>query len=119
MFDESFSPCYVLTGNATPALAAEVLKKYKDVVNLNDDKDTWFSRIKELCSEVGCTPNVKEYKANPEAFRGHVGDVSTVIRVALTGRVNTPDLFEITRLLGENTVKSRIVKAIKHYEEEE
>ena len=119
MFDETFTPCYELTGNATPALAAEVLKKYKDVVNLEDDKDTWFSRIKELCSEVGCTPNVKEFKANPEAFRGHVGDVSTVIRVALTGRVNTPDLFEITRLLGESTVQSRIDKAIKHYEEEE
>jgi glutamyl-tRNA synthetase len=119
MFYETFTPCYELTGNATPGLACEVLKKYKEVVNLSDDKDTWFSRIKELCPEVGCTPNVKEFKAEPEKFRGHVGDVSTIIRVALTGRVNTPDLFEITRLLGEDAVKSRIEMAIKHYEEEE
>ena len=74
--------------------------------------------MKDLCPEVGCTPNVKEYKANPEAFRGHVGDVSTVIRVALTGRTNTPDLFEITRLLGKDAVMSRIDNAIKFYEEE-
>ena len=118
MFDETFEECFELTGNADSALALDVLKKYKEAVNLSDDKDAWFARIKELCPEVGCTPNVKEFKANPEAFRGHVGDVSTIIRVALTGRVNTPDLFEITRLLGENAVKARIDKAIKHYEEE-
>ena len=119
MFDETFEPNYELSGNADSALALDVLKKYKDVVNLDDDKDTWFSRIKDLCSEVGCTPNVKEFKANPDAFRGHVGDVSTIIRVALTGRVNTPDLFAITALLGRETVKNRIELAIKHYEEEE
>ena len=119
MFDETFEPDYELSGNADSALALDVLKKYKDVVNLDDDKDAWFSRIKDLCSEVGCTPNVKEFKANPDAFRGHVGDVSTIIRVALTGRVNTPDLFAITALLGRETVKNRIELAIKHYEEEE
>ncbi|MBE6741140.1 MAG: glutamate--tRNA ligase [Ruminococcaceae bacterium] len=118
MFDETFVPCYELSGNADGDLAVDVLKKYKDVVNLSDDKDTWFSRIKDLCTEVGCTPNVKEFKATPEAFRGHVGDVSTIIRVALTGRVNTPDLFSITALLGEETVQKRIDMAIKHYEEE-
>ncbi|MBQ9530458.1 MAG: glutamate--tRNA ligase [Eubacterium sp.] len=119
MFEETFVPSYELTGNADSKLAYEVLKKYREVVNLNDDKDTWFTRMKDLCSEVGCTPNVKEYKADPEAFRGHVGDVSTIIRVALTGRVNTPDLFAITALLGEKTVLNRIDMAIKHYEEEE
>lgn len=118
MYNETFVPCYDLTGNATPELAVKVLELYKDKVNLSDDKDTWFSRIKEICEPVGCTPNVKEYKQNPEAFKGHVGDVSTIIRVALTGRVNTPDLFSITALLGEEEVKSRIDKAIKHYKEE-
>ena len=118
MFDETFEPCFELSGNADANLAVDVLKKYRDVVNLSDDKDTWFSRIKDLCSEVGCTPNVKEFKADPDAFRGHVGDVSTIIRVALTGRVNTPDLFSITALLGEEEVQKRIDMAIKHYEEE-
>jgi glutamyl-tRNA synthetase len=74
--------------------------------------------MKDLCPLVNCTPNVKEYKANPDAFDGHVGDVSTIIRVALTGRTNTPDLFSITALLGEDTVKSRLNSALKHYKEE-
>ena len=98
MYDETFTPCYELCGNATNELAKNVLEKYIDEVNLNDDKDTWFSRIKSICEPCGCTPNVKEYKQNPENFKGHVGDVSTIIRVALTGRTNTPDLFSITAL---------------------
>lgn len=118
MYDESFVECYELTGNATPQLAIEVLEKYKDVVDINDDKDTWFDKIKAICEPCGCTPNVKEYKQNPDAYKGHVGDVSTVIRVALTGRTNTPDLFSITALLGKDTVTKRIEKAIAHYKEE-
>lgn len=117
MFPETFKPNYELTGNATPALAVKVLEKYIGAVNLCDDKDAWFERIKALCPEVGCTPNVKEYKAEPERFDGHVGDVSTVIRVALTGRTNTPDLFAITALLGEDEVKARLNRALDFYKE--
>lgn len=118
MYDETFEECYDLTGNATPQLAVSVLEKYIDEVNLADDKDEWFGRIKALCEPCGCTPNVKEYKQNPDAYKGHVGDVSTVIRVALTGRTNTPDLYCITALLGEERVKARLEKALAHYKEE-
>ncbi len=119
MYPETFKPNYELAGNATPALAVKVLEKYIGIVNLVDNKDMWFERIKALCPEVGCTPNVKEYKAEPEKFDGHVGDVSTVIRVALTGRTNTPDLFAITALLGEAEVKARLEKALEYYKENE
>ena len=118
MYDETFVPNYELNGNATPSLAVKVIEEYLKVVNLDDDKDAWFGRMKEVCPLVGCTPNVKEYKAEPEKFEGHVGDVSTIIRVALTGRTNTPDLFAITALLGEDTVKARLNSALKHYKEE-
>ena len=118
MYDETFEECYELTGNATPELAVKVLEIYKDIFDINDDKDTWFGRMKDMCESVGCTPNVKEYKAEPEKFAGHVGDVSTIIRVALTGRTNTPDLFSITALLGEQRVKARLEKALAHYKEE-
>lgn len=117
MYDETFEENYDLSGNASPELAVKVLTLYKDIVDVNDDKDTWFNKIKEICEPVGCTPNVKEFKQNPEAFAGHVGDVSTVIRVALTGRTNTPDLYAITSLLGKERVISRIEKAITYYEE--
>lgn len=118
MYDETFVPNYELNGNATPSLAVKVIEEYLKVVNLDDDKDAWFGRMKEVCPLVGCTPNVKEYKAEPEKFEGHVGDVSTIIRVALTGRTNTPDLFAITALLGEDTVKARLNSALKYYKEE-
>lgn len=119
MYDETFNECYDLTGNATPSLAVRALEEYIKVVDLSDDKDAWFSRMKDICPLVDCTPNVKEYKAEPEKFAGHIGDVSTVIRVALTGRTNTPDLFSITALLGEETVKARLEKALEHYKEEQ
>lgn len=118
MYDETFTPCYDLTGNATPELAVNVIEKYIDMFDINDDKDQWFSRMKDLCPLVGCTPNVKEFKQNPDAFKGHVGDVSTIIRVALTGRTNTPDLYYITALLGKDQVEKRLCSALEYYKGE-
>ena len=97
--------------------AIEILTKYKDVYSESDSKEEWFNKIKELCSACGFTPNVKEYKQNPDAFKGHVGDVSTVIRVAITSRTNTPDLYYIMQVLGVNEVMTRIDNAINSYKE--
>ena len=111
-FDELFTVSMAeLPDNITPDLAKDVLDAYMAAFDPADDKQQWFDRIKALCAPLGCTPNVKEYKQNPDAFRGHVGDVSTVIRVALTGRRNTPDLFAITTILGEDTVRARLKSA--------
>ena len=118
MYDETFTECYELNGNATSELAIKVLELYKSIVDVSDDKDSWFDKIKSICEPVGCTPNVKEFKQNPDAFKGHVGDVSTIIRVALTGRINTPDLYSITSLLGKDRVLDRIERAINFYKEE-
>ena len=96
-------------------MAAEILEVYLKEYNTADDKQGWFDRIKALCEPLGYTPNVKEYKKNPEAFKGHVGDVSTVIRVAVTGRRNTPDLYAIMSLLGEEKVKARLTDALDFY----
>ena len=79
----------------------------------NDDKQEWFDKIKELSGELGYAKEVKEYKANPEAYKAHVGDVSTVIRVALTGRTNTPDMYEIMKVLGKESIEKRLKMAIK------
>lgn len=80
-------------------------EKYYDE---NDDKQTWFNKMKDLAEELGYAREVKEYKANPEAYKGHVGDISTVIRVKLTGRSNTPDLYEIMKVLGKDEIMKRI-----------
>ena len=79
--------------------------------NENDDKQTWFDKIKELSGELGYAKEVKEFKANPEMYKAHVGDVSTVLRVALTGRTNTPDMYEIMQVLGKDSVIKRLEKA--------
>ena len=81
------------------------MDKYYDE---SDDKDTWFNKVKELCDELGYASNIKEYKADPSKFKGNVADVSTVIRVAITSKSNTPDLYELMRLLGKDRIINRI-----------
>ena len=81
--------------------------------NDNDDKQTWFDKIKELSGEMGFAKEVKEFKANPDKYKAHVGDVSTVLRIALTGRTNTPDMYEIMKILGKEKIKERFEKAIE------
>ena len=85
------------------------LEKY---YNEADDKQTWFDKIKELSQELGYAKEVKEFKENPEKYKAHVGDVSTVLRVALTARTNTPDMYEIMQVLGKESIKKRFEKAI-------
>jgi glutamyl-tRNA synthetase len=80
-------------------------EKYYDE---NDDKQTWFDKMKDLAEELGYAREVKEYKANPDSYKGHVGDISTVIRVKLTGRCNTPDLYEIMQVIGKERLLKRI-----------
>ncbi len=89
-----------------------ILESYKSVYNLSDDQETWFGRIREMSEELGYAKAPKIYKKDPESYKGHVGDVSTVIRVALTGRRNTPDLHAILAVLGENEVMARLDAAI-------
>lgn len=81
------------------------IEKYYDI---NDDKDTWFNKVKLLCDELGYASDMKAYKENPDNFKGNVADVSTVIRVAVTTRSMTPDLYEILKLLGVEEIKRRI-----------
>ena len=81
--------------------------------NPEDDKQTWFNKIKELAGEMGYAEEVKEFKANPGMYKAHVGDVSTVLRIALTGRTNTPDMYEIMGVLGKTSMTKRFEKAKK------
>ena len=86
-----------------------ILKSYIEKhFEITDDKETWFNKMKDLAEENGYAREVKEFKKNPENYKGHVGDISTVIRVALTTRHNTPDLYEIMQVLGKEEVEKRI-----------
>ena len=92
--------------------AKKVITEYLKVYNYDDDKQTWFDKIKDVAEKLGYAREVKEYKQNPENWPGHVGDVSTVIRVALTGRRNTPDMYEIMQVLGNEEVQERLKKLV-------
>ena len=81
----------------------KVKKAMEDAEELMQDPD-----MKDLAEELGYSREVKEYKASPDSYKGHVGDISTVIRVKLTGRCNTPDLYEIMKVLGKDEVLRRI-----------
>ena len=90
---------------------SKILKLYVEkYYDINDDKQTWFDKMKDLAEELGYAREVKMFKQEPEKWPGHVGDISTVIRVALTGRQNTPDLYEIMNVLGTEEVKRRLNK---------
>ncbi|MBR4858771.1 MAG: glutamate--tRNA ligase [Clostridia bacterium] len=115
LYKELYTADYTLPENISKADAAAIAEKYIGEFSLADDKDQWFARIKDMCEPLGFTPNVKEYKKNPDAFKGHVGDVSTVIRIALTSRRNTPDLYSIMNLLGENEIKARLSEAVESW----
>ena len=93
----------------------EILTSYLEKhFDFKDDNQTWFDKMKDLAEEKGYAREVKEYKQNPDNFKGHVGDISTVVRVALTGRCNTPDLYEIMQVLGERSIKERINRVINN-----
>ena len=91
----------------------KILEEYIKVYDENDDKQQWFDKIKELAGKLGYASEVKEFKANPDKYKAHVGDVSTVLRVALTSRTNTPDMYEIMKILGKERISKRFEEAIK------
>ena len=117
MFDELFIP------NAYEFQSIEDKEEIKKILNLyinkyyneNDDKDMWFNKLKDLADELGYAREVKEYKNNPASYKGHVGDISMVLRVVLTTKSMTPDLYELMLLLGKDRIIKRYSDFIKGY----
>lgn len=84
------------------------LSLFVDGYNSSDDQDTWFNKIKEIAEKCGFAGETKQYKADPEAYKGHVGDISMFLRIAVTGKMNSPDMYAVMQILGEEKVKERI-----------
>ena len=110
MYDELFNPDVYEWGKVTdPSEISKILKIYMDKY-YTEDKDEWFNQVKLLADELGYASNMKEYKKNPDDFKGNVADIATVIRVALTSKSQTPDLYEILKLFGRDRVIKRFEK---------
>lgn len=115
-FEQTYTPCYTLPEQIDPAAAAKILTAFAKVYQENDDKNAWFEKVKSICEPLGFCSSTKDYKANPGAFKGYVGDVSTVLRIAVTGRTNTPDLCAIMQTLGRSRTLSRLQQAAEYYQ---
>ena len=117
MYDEKFygkEVVYDYQKITDKELINKILKLYMEkYYNEADDKQAWFDKIKDLAEEVGYAREVKEWKQTPEKWPGHVGDISTVLRVALTSRSNTPDMYEIMQVLGKDRIFKRFEVAIE------
>ena len=108
MYDELFNNLNYEWQNITDKEEIrKILNKYLSKYDVNDDKDTWFNKIKEICEELGYASDMKKYKENPNDYKGNVADISNVLRVALTTKAMTPDLYEIMRLLGKEKIEKR------------
>ena len=87
--------------------AEKILTSYMESYDHGDDQSRWFDKIREIAVSMGYAAKPKDYKKHPEEYKGHVGHVSTVIRIALMGRSQSPDIWEIQQILGEEKVRSR------------
>lgn len=104
-YDALFTPDSTLPENVTPEDAAEICRRFAETYAPADDQPAWFAKIKQIAADLGYAPETKLYKKDPSAYKGHVGDVSMVLRIAVTGRQNSPDLFEVMHILGcERTI---------------
>ena len=108
MFDALFVPDFTLPENINSEDAKAFLTAYKNVYNPADDRQEWFQKIKDIAPTIGFAAETKEYKANRDNFKGHAGDLSSVLRIAVTGRRNTPDLCSIMQVLGKDKCIKRI-----------
>ena len=111
-FDEAFE-----RKDEYPAEAADdaelILKAYLDSYDHSDDNEQWFAKIRELAVQLGYAAKPKDFKKNPDDYKGHVGHVSTVIRIALMGRAQSPDVWAIQQIMGEDMVRARIRSAME------
>ncbi len=85
-----------------------ILNAFLATYDYNDDAQVWFSKLKEVAASLGFAAEMCDYKANPEAYKGNVSDVAEVLRIAVTGRANTPDLWTVMQILGAEETKKRI-----------
>ena len=114
MYDELYTPNeYEFQKITDKNELKNIFDNYLEIYSESDDKETWFNKIKELCDKLGYASDMKAYKQNPDNFKGNVADISTAIRVGVTSKSQTPDLYEILKLLSYDKIKVRFEKAIQ------
>jgi len=90
----------------------DILKKYLEIFDINDTSKKWFGKIKDIAKEFNYAVDRKEYESNPEKYKGKVGDIAMIIRIAITKKTRTPDLYQIMQVLGDEIVRKRVEECI-------
>lgn len=112
-YDERFRHDDDYPANISQDLRQQILSRYLEQQDFSDDNSAWFAKIKEIAAELGFALKPKDYKKNPELYPGSVSDLANVIRVAITGRQNSPDLWTICQVIGEPRIRARIEKELQ------
>ena len=109
-FDELFEVTDSLAEGTDTADVKAILSDFAQGFDTSDDQNTWFDKIKAIAEKYGYASDMKAYKADPSAFKGSVADVSSYLRLALTGRLSSPDMYEVMQIFGQERVKARLEK---------
>lgn len=110
-YDESLKQEAPFPENVSDADRAEIIDRYLSGYDHADDNSAWFNKIREITADMGYAVKPKDFKKNPDMYKGSITDVSNVIRVAITGRTNSPDLWEICHIIGEDAMRRRVSAA--------
>ena len=107
-YDDHFEIKDAIPENFSKEDIKNILSDFVSVYDNNDGQDVWFEKIKEISEKNGFCKDVKQFKKDPGDYKGHVGDVSMFLRIAVTGKMNSPDMYEVMKLLGGDKVIARI-----------
>ena len=106
--EEGDAALFEYTARFDKADIKTALEKFLLTFDPADDMNAWFDKVKAIAREIGYADDMKVYKADPSAFRGNVADVSMFLRVAVTGKLNSPDMYAVMQVLGDARVRARI-----------
>ena len=104
MFEKEFYSKY----EGDKVYDVDLITEYINNINLDTTNEEWFNQTKEFAVKHGYAEKPKDYKKNPDSYKGHVGDICEAARVMITGRTKSPDLFSIMKILGKDRIKERI-----------
>ena len=112
-YEETFKLEDNMDEQAAPDVQKEFFAKYLESYDHNDDSSAWFEKVKNITTELGFAAKPKDYKKNPDDYKGSIVHITNMLRIALTGRANAPDIHEVSHVLGEDIVRARLAKWAK------
>ncbi len=111
-FYDAYLEAPLFDGKFDKSVIRDVLERFLESFDISDDANTWFDKVKAITESVGFAADMKAYKADPTAFAGSVADVSGFLRIAVTGKTNSPDLYTVMQILGKERTVARIQNAL-------